>query len=90
MSIERTLGYVGKKRSKIFDAKVVQDEEHPVTQEVLATAITQIAESVQKLYRSGLNRRAVIALVADDTKLGKGTIRAVLDSLLDLSKTYTK
>jgi hypothetical protein len=32
----------------------------------------------------------VIALIADDTKLGKGTINTVLTSLGSLAKTYTK
>jgi hypothetical protein len=71
-------------------AKVVQDIETPVDKEVLATAIIQISNAVHKLYNSGLNRRAVVALIADDTKLGKGTIDTVLSSLLDLRKTYTK
>jgi hypothetical protein len=71
-------------------AKIVQDDEKPVEKEVLATAIVQISEAVQKLYKSGLNRRAVVALIADDTKFGKGTIETVLDSIQDLSKTYTK
>jgi hypothetical protein len=71
-------------------AIVVQKEDAPVEKEVLATAIVSISDAVQKLYKSGLNRRAVVALIADDTKLGKGTIETVLASLLDLRKTYTK
>jgi len=63
---------------------------NPLTKEVLATAIVQISDSVKRLYDSGLNRHAVVALVADDTRLGKKTIETVLDSLLDLRKTYTK
>jgi len=62
----------------------------PITKEVLATSIVAISNAVKKLYDSGLNRRAVVALIVDDTKLGKGTIETVLDSLLDLRKTYTK
>jgi hypothetical protein len=64
--------------------------ETPITKEVLATSIVAISNAIEKLYASGLNRRAVVALIADDTKLGKGTIEAVLNSLLDLRKTYTK
>src|SRR5271170_1065210 len=71
-------------------AKVVQSEEAPVEKEVLATAIVSISDTVKKLYDSGLNRRAVVALIADDTKLGKGTIEAVRDSLVDLCKAYTR
>lgn len=62
----------------------------PVTQEILATAITQISESAKKLSKSGLNRKGVIALINDDTKLGKGIIETVLLSLEGLAKTYTK
>jgi len=69
---------------------VAQDDDEIVEKEVLATAIVSISQSVDKLYKSGLNRRAVIALIADDTKLGKGTIDTVLSSLLSLQKTYTK
>jgi len=64
--------------------------EKPVTKDILATSITQISDAVTKLYDSGLNRRAIVALINDDTKLGKGAIEAVLDSLHDLRKTYTK
>ena len=62
----------------------------PITKEVLATSILAISDSVKKLYDIGLNRRAVVALIADDTKLGKGTIEAVLDSLISFRNTYTK
>src|SRR5271167_340899 len=67
-----------------------KDNEQPITKSVLATAITQISDSVKSLEKTGLNRRAVIALLADDTKLGKGTITTVLNSLGDLAKNYTK
>ncbi len=69
---------------------IKQDDQAPVEKEVLAAAIVSISAAVKKLYESGLNRKAVVALIADDTKLGKGTIDTVLASLLDLRKTYTK
>jgi len=61
-----------------------------VPKSVLATAILQISDGVKDLEKSGLNRRAVIALIADDTKLGKGAITTVINSLADLAKNYTK
>ena len=61
-----------------------------VPKSVLATAILQISGAVKDLEKTGLNRRAVVALLADDTKLGKGTINTVLNSLGDLAKNYTK
>jgi hypothetical protein len=73
-----------------YQPKSSRKVEQPVTKEVLATAITQISDSVKSLEKTGLNRRAVIALLADDTKLGKGTITTVLNSLGDLAKNYTK
>jgi len=70
------------------------DTYHPgakiVPKSVLATAILQISAGVKDLEKTGLNRRAVVALLADDTKLGKGTINTVLNSLGDLAKNYTK
>jgi hypothetical protein len=71
-------------------AKVVQDEEAPVEKPVLATAIVQISDAMKKLEKSGLNRKGVIALINDDTKLGKGIIETVLLSLGNLAKAYTK
>jgi len=78
------------KATAAVKAKIVQTEEAPVEKEILATAIVKISDAVKKLYDGGLNRSAVVALVADDTKLGKKTIETVLDSLLDLRKNYTK
>ena len=72
------------------EAKVVQDPDAPVDQEVLAQAIVNISSSFKKLLKSGLNRRAVIALVANDTGLGRGTIGCVLDSIENLAKNYTR
>lgn len=62
----------------------------PVTKEVLADAIVKISDAAKSLEKSGLNKRGIIALIADDTKLGKGTINTVLNSLEDLAKNYSK
>jgi hypothetical protein len=64
--------------------------ETAITKEVLADAIVKISDAVKSLDKSGLNKRAIIALLADDTKLGKGTINTVLNSLEDLAKNYAK
>jgi hypothetical protein len=70
-------------------AKVVQPEGEEVEKEVLATAIVAISDSVQKLRRSGINERAIVALIKDDTGLGKGVIETVLGSLAMLKQRYT-
>jgi hypothetical protein len=64
--------------------------ERPVTKELLADAIVRISDAAKSLEKSGLNKRGIIALIADDTKLGKGTISTVLNSLEDLAKNYAK
>lgn len=74
----------------VKQAKVKQDDENPIAVEVLAAAIVTISMSFKKLLKSGLNRRAVVALIRDDTSLGKGTIEVVLDSLENLANAYTK
>jgi hypothetical protein len=71
-------------------ARIVQDEESPVEKDVLATAIVQISTAMKKLSKSGINRKGIVALVNDDTKLGKGLIETVLISLENLAKNYAK
>lgn len=73
-----------------YKVKVVQDFDEPVEKEVLASAIVQISEATKKLYKTGLNKKAVVALINDDTKLGKGLVETVLNSLETLAKKYTK
>lgn len=70
--------------------KITQDPDAPVEKPVLATAIVAISEAMKKLEKSGLNRRGVVALINDDTKLGKGLIETVLISLGNLAKNYAK
>lgn len=77
--------------------KVVQDETTPVQIEVLAEAIVQLDEATKKLLKSGLNRRALVVLLAammPAKKYGSGRIAgppaivAVLDALDGLRKEY--
>lgn len=58
--------------------------------ETLADAVRRISKSVDALRRSGLNQRAIVALVHDDTKIYKSTIVQVLDSLAALEKKYCR
>jgi len=71
-------------------AVVKQDPDKPVEQEVLAEAIVRISTGLKKLTASGINRKGIVALLSDDTKLGKGVIETVIDSLDSLAKTYTR
>lgn len=69
--------------------KIEQDEEKPIETKVLAQAIVDISKAFRALSASGLNRKAIITLIAADSGLGKGTVDAVLQSLESLAKTYT-
>jgi hypothetical protein len=70
--------------------KVINDKETPVPKEILAEAIVRISESMVKLHKSGLNEKAVIALVKDYTGYSKAMIKIVLDSLADLKRAYCR
>ena len=51
-------------------------------------AIITIKQAVEKLFKSGFNKHAVVVLIQDRTKLSKKDIIKVLDSLLNLEKWY--
>lgn len=70
-------------------AKIVQDEDAPVPKDVLAQSIINISLAFNKLLASGLNEKAVIALIKDDTSLPKKTVATVLHSLMRLRDDYT-
>ena len=62
----------------------------PIGKEVLAESITRISDAVDRLLSSGLNRRAVIALLHDKTKVRKSEIETILDGLESLKKDYCR
>jgi hypothetical protein len=70
--------------------KIVKNKETPEPIEILAEAVVRIGENMEKLEKSGLNRRGVIALVYDYTKIPKRDIEAVLDSLSKLRGWYCR
>jgi len=73
------------------DKKGKGEEKPPtISPDSLARAIVEISEALRALTRSGLNRKAIITLVADDTKISKSTITHVLDSLEDLRSKYVR
>lgn len=62
--------------------------EPPIERAVLATAITDISNGVNALLKSGLNRQAIIVLVADKSKVSRRDIVTVLDALSSLKRDY--
>ena len=69
--------------------KVKQQDENPIEHEVLAQSIVSISASFKKLLKSGLNRKAIVVLIAHDAKMGHGQIESVLRSLDRLAEEYT-
>lgn len=62
----------------------------PETKEVLAEAIVRISEAMTELQASGLNREAVVVLLAAKTKVSKRDINAVLNGLKSLRSWYCR
>lgn len=69
---------------------VNDDPSKPVPKDVLASEIREIASAMTKLLASGLNRKAIVALVKDSTGYTKGNIETILDSLSDLERHYCR
>ena len=70
--------------------KIAQSPDAPVEKEVLAEAIVSISSSMSKLLASGMNRRAVVTLIAYDTGVSRTHIDAVLNSLESLKHNYCR
>lgn len=66
--------------------KMLKEDEHDDV--ILAADIMLISASLNKLFKSGLNEKAVVALLHDDTKVPKTQIKKIMLSLTDLAKTY--
>lgn len=73
--------------------KVTKTEGAEESVELLASSIVQVAEGFQKIERSGLNRRGLVALLREGighTKITNQQINLVLDSLARLKAWYVK
>lgn len=75
-----------------MDARRVQvvKSDPPETTEILAEAIVRLGEAVKKLDGSGLNRKAIVLLLHDATKVGKRDIEEILDAIPRLRGWYCK
>lgn len=64
--------------------------EPPVTEEILAQSIKKIADSFDKIARSGLSYRAIILLLSDASGTSKAQCRKVYEGLSQLRRLYLK
>jgi len=70
--------------------KIVKNVEKPEPTEILAEAVVRIGVNMEKLQKNGLNRRAIIALLYDYTKIPKRDIELVIDSLAKMKGWYCR
>lgn len=68
----------------------VTKSEPPESTEVLASAIVKIGEAAEALRKSGLNEKAIVVLLAHETKVGMNDIRTVLAGLRQLRAWYCR
>jgi hypothetical protein len=74
--------------SKKAKIQVENPNEQPV--EVIADAIVSIGNAMRVLSSSRLQRRAIVALIHDNSKIPKRTIEFVLNNLETLEATWLK
>ncbi len=67
---------------------LIQNEEKPISVEIIADAIIKIDSSMKEILNAGLSKRALLALLHDGTKIAKRDIELVLDGLQMLRKQY--
>jgi hypothetical protein len=63
---------------------VKQQDDKPVAAEVIAQALVDISDGMKRLSNSGLKRKAIVALIHDQSKIGKREIEIVLNNLESL------
>ncbi|MEO1658131.1 MAG: hypothetical protein AAFR65_10435 [Pseudomonadota bacterium] len=68
----------------------VKKSDPPETTEILAEAIIRLGDGMQALTKSGLNRRAIVTLLHDKTKISKTDINAVIDGMAQLRGWYCR
>lgn len=79
-----------KNKPKKTKLKVMQSPDKQVPTEILAQSIVNLSEGMKKIQDSILTERAILVLLKDLTGLPQKDIKAVLDGLAGLEKTYLK
>ena len=78
---------IPKKALKSPHITVDNDTEDPL--EVIVSSLHKVADGFDKINKSGLNRRTVVLLLHDMTKVPKRNIHDILDASKDLVTRYT-
>ncbi len=73
----------------MVNVKVLKSDP-PESKEILAEAIVRLGESFKKLEANGMNRRAIILLLHDATKVPRRDIDLVLQAIPRLRSWYCR
>ena len=68
----------------------VKKSDPPESTIILADAIIRISSALTALYKSGLNKSAIVILIQAKTKLPKRDINAVLNAQKQLASWYCR
>ena len=60
--------------------KVQADENDVIPFEIMERSIVAIGDALSKINKTRVSRKLIVALIQDDTKMGKGLIETVLNS----------
>jgi hypothetical protein len=72
----------------MVDSAKTGNSMEPPSQQTLVEAIVAISQAIEKLAKSGLNRKAILILVSASSGVGKRDCEYVLNHLLLLKKNY--
>lgn len=73
--------------------KIIKNQDNPESAELLAQSVIQVAEGFEKLLKTPLNSKAIVALLHNGigvSKITKGQIELVIDALPRLKGWYIK
>ena len=71
-------------------AKIVQEEGQEIPAEIIAQSIVNIAKSMEAIGKTRLTRKALVALIYDQSKISKRTIELVLNNLEAMEQVWLK
>jgi hypothetical protein len=81
---------MSKKGAPLNAKLVVSQPDPPIEKPILAEAIVEISDGVTELLKSGVNHRAVVVLLRDQTGIAKRDIEHVLRALKSLKQDYCR
>lgn len=69
---------------------IQKDAENPVPVEIIADSIVAISKAMETINKTRLTRRAIVTLIAYESKISRRDIEIVLNNLDRLEETWLK